>query len=408
MQEVSERCGMTVGRQQNVTSTAVVGAGDMGAGIAAVSALNGYDVTVYDVDEEQLAGVHDDVEWSYDRLVDKDRITGEEATAALDRIDTTPTIEDAVEGADLVTEAVVEQLSVKEGVFETMDQHAPDHAILATNTSGLSVTALAEATDRPEQVIGTHWFNPPMLMDLVELVHTEYTSEQVAARSRAFVESLGKTPIVCRRDVPKFIVNRCMRAYDQSAAWLAYFGVADFREIDSAMKYREDFPMGPFELADYLGAIQHRVEGEQDLLEDSRPLSYDTRICPLLHERYEQGDYGRKTGKGYYEYGDDDGPDLSEAAGEEFDTLLVWAPVINEAAKMIQHDVASVEDVDEGMRLGGNWPIGPLRKADEVGLERVTKKCVEVAGIHERIENVAETLPCDLLVEKAKAGETFY
>jgi len=166
--------------------------------------------------------------------------------------------------------------------------------------------------------------------------------------------------------------------------------------------------MGPFELADYLGAIQVRVEQEQDLLEDSRPLSYRTEVCPLLHEKYEQGHYGRKAGKGYYDYTYQEEPDIPEDAGEGFDVMRIWGPVINEAAKMVQHDVATAEDIDTGMRLGGNWPSGPLEKADEVGAEAVVRGCVEIANLHPRIANVAETLPCDLLVEKAVNHNTFY
>jgi enoyl-CoA hydratase/3-hydroxyacyl-CoA dehydrogenase len=405
--QVVEDGSMSTERCPEISSTAIIGAGDMGAGIAAVSALNGYEVAVHDVDPDQLAEMEETVRWSYDKLVKKNEITDDRAQEAVDRIRTASTIREAVASADLVTEAVVERLAVKEDVFNALDEHAPRDAILATNTSGLSVTALAEVTDRPKQVVGTHWFNPPVIMELVELIATRYTDDAVLDRCHRFVESVEKTPIVCRKDVPKFIVNRCMRPYDQVAAWLVHIGEADVLEIDSAMKYREGFPMGPFELADYLGAIQHRVEGEEDLLNDSRQLSYDTQICPIVHDLYEKGHYGRKTGQGYYDYSDGP-PEIPESAGAEFDPMLIWAPVTNEAAKLVQHGVASPNDVDTGMRLGGNWPIGPLEKADSVGPVRVVKQCAEVASLHDRIENLAETLPCDLLVEKALSGETFH
>jgi enoyl-CoA hydratase/3-hydroxyacyl-CoA dehydrogenase len=245
-------------------------------------------------------------------------------------------------------------------------------------------------------------------MDLVELILTEHTPAAVADTAETLVENFGKTPIRCRKDVPSFIVNRLMRPYGEETAWMVYRGEHGMREIDSAMKYTEGFPMGPFELADYTGAIQLRVEGAEDHLEDERPLSYDTDVCPLLYQLYEKGRYGRKSDAGYYDYSDRDEPEIPVDAGQGFDTLLVWAPIVNEAAKMVQHDVATVEDVDTGARLGGNWPQGPLEKADEVGLDAIVERCAEVASRHEQTAKIAETLPCDLLVEKAKRGETFY
>jgi len=247
-----------------------------------------------------------------------------------------------------------------------------------------------------------------MLMDLVEVIMTEYTPDDVANTAEALVESFGKTPIRCKMDVPSFIVNRLMRPYGEQPAWMVYRGEHSIEEIDSAMKFREGFPMGPFELADYTGGIQLRVEGEQDHLEDDRPLAYDTEVCPLVHRLYEKGRYGRKADAGYYEYDERDSPDISVDAGQGFDTLLVWAPIVNEAAKMVQHGVATPEDIDTGARLGGNWPQGPLEKADEVGADVMLKKCAAVASRHEDTNKLAETLPCELLVEKAKSGETFY
>jgi enoyl-CoA hydratase/3-hydroxyacyl-CoA dehydrogenase len=230
----------------------------------------------------------------------------------------------------------------------------------------------------------------------------------VGDTAEALIESFGKTPIRCKMDIPSFIVNRLMRPYGEGPAWMVYRGEYGMREVDSAMKYKEGFPMGPFELADYTGGIQIRVEGEGDHLEDDRPMAYDTEVCPILHQLYEKGRYGRKADAGYYDYADRDEPDIPVDAGQGFDTLLVWAPIVNEAAKMVENDVASVEDIDTGARLGGNWPMGPLEKADEVGLDVILEKLTEVASRHEDTDKLAETLPCDLLVEKAKAGETFY
>ncbi len=398
---------MVVGIDDIETIT-VIGSGQMGRGIGAVAALAGYDVYINDIDESQLEEAEEEIEWSYGKAAEKGAATDDEVADALDRITFTTDFDEAVEGTDFVTEAAVEQQAVKEDIFEDLDATAPEEAILATNTSGLNITRLAEVTDRPEQVVGTHWFNPPMLMDLVEVIMTEHAPEAIGDTAEALIESFDKTPIRCKIDIPSFIVNRLMRPYGEGPAWMLYRGEYSMKEIDSAMKYKEGFPMGPFELADFTGGIQIRVEGEQDHLEDDRPMSYDTKVCPLLRQLYEKGRYGRKADAGYYDYDEQDEPEIPVDAGQGFDTMLVWAPVINEAAKMVENDVASVEDIDTGARLGGNWPMGPLEKADEVGLDVVLRKLTEVSSRHEETNKLAETLPCDLLVEKAKNGETFY
>jgi enoyl-CoA hydratase/3-hydroxyacyl-CoA dehydrogenase len=392
----------------DIDTVAVIGSGQMGRGIAAVAALAGYETYVNDIDESQLAEAEDNIEWSYQKSVENGATTETETAAAMERLTFTTDIKEAVGDADFVTEAAVEQQSVKEDIFADLDEVAPEDALLATNTSGLNITQLAETTDRPEQVIGTHWFNPPMLMELVEVIMTEHTPDDVAETAESIIESFDKTPIRCKIDIPSFIVNRLMRPYGEEPAWMVHRGEHSIREIDSAMKFKARFPMGPFELADYTGGLQVRVEGEQDHLEDDRPMSYDTEVCPILHQLYEKGRYGRKTDAGYYDYGESDEPDIPVDAGQGFETLLVWAPIINEAAKMVENGVATVEDIDTGAKLGGNWPTGPLEKCDEVGADVVLEWVAEVANRHTDTNKIAETLPCELLVEKAKNGETFY
>lgn len=392
----------------DIDTIAVVGAGQMGRGIAAVAALAGYETAVTDVDPDQLDEALEEIEWSYDKTVEKGRADEAEAADALDRLTFTTDLDTAVSDAEFVTEAAVERQAVKEDIFRDLDAAAPSEAILATNTSGLNITRLAETTERPAQVIGTHWFNPPMLMELVEVIMTEHTPESVGQTGDAIIESFGKTPIRCRMDIPSFIVNRLMRPYGEAPAWMVYRGEHTIEEIDSAMKFGEGFPMGPFELADYTGGIQIRVEAEQDHLDDDRPLSYDTRVCPILHQLYEKGRYGRKAGAGYYDYSEREEPVIPVDAGQGFDPLLVWAPIVNEAAKLVQHEVASVEDIDTGARLGGNWPMGPLEKADEVGAEVILRRLTDVASRQQDTAKLAENLPCELLIQMAKRGETFY
>lgn len=236
----------------NIETVAVIGAGEMGHGIGAVAALAGYETAITDIDESQLEETAEQIEWSYEKSVEKGKATDKEADATLERLTFTTEFDEAVGDADFVTEAAVEQQAVEEDIFEDIDETAPQGTILATNTSGLNITRLAETTDRPNQVVGTHWFNPPMLMELVEVIMTEHTPNNVADTVEELVESFGKTPIRCKIDIPSFIVNRLMRPYGEGPAWMVYRGEYPIEEIDSAMKYKEGFPMGPFELADFM------------------------------------------------------------------------------------------------------------------------------------------------------------
>lgn len=391
-----------------IETVAVIGAGQMGRGIGAVVALAGYEVYLNDIEEAQLEEARESIQWSYEKTVENDTHTEPEVDAALSRISYTTDLEEAVSDAEVIIEAAVEQQAVKEEIFADMDDAAPEDAILATNTSGLNITELAESIDDPERVLGIHWFNPPMLMDIVEVITTEHTSETVADTTEVFVESLNKTVIRCKMDIPSFIVNRLMRPYGEEPAWMVYRGEHSIKEIDSAMKFKEGFPMGPFELADFTGGIQLRVESEQDHLQDDRPMAYDTEVCPLLHQLYEKERYGRKADAGYYDYSDQNEPDIPIDVGQGFDALLVWAPMVNEAAKLVQNNVATVEDIDTGARLGGNWPMGPLEKCDKVGADVILQRLTNVASRHEDTNKLAETLPCDLLVQKAKTGGSFH
>ncbi|MHB9286949.1 3-hydroxyacyl-CoA dehydrogenase NAD-binding domain-containing protein [Halobacteriales archaeon Cl-PHB] len=392
----------------SIDTVAIIGSGQMGRGIGAVATLSGRDTILYDVEDEQLDEARSEIEWSYEKTVEKGGATEEEIEAALDRISYTTDLESAVEDADFVTEAAVEKQHVKQEIFENIDAAAPTEAILATNTSGLNITDLAAATDRPEQVLGTHWFNPPMLMDLVEVIMTEYTPDAVASTTEKLLESFGKTPIRCRMDIPAFIVNRLMRPFGDEPCWMVQRGEHSVEAIDSAMKYKEGFPMGPFELLDFTGGIQVRAEGESDHLTDERPMSYDAPYAPIIHQLHQKGRNGRKADAGFYEYDERDEPAIAVDAGQGIDTLQLWAPIVNEAAKLVENNVATPEDIDTGARLGGNWPSGPLEKVDDVGADRILSKLTEMASRHENTAKQAEVLPCDLLIEKAKTGEPFH
>jgi 3-hydroxyacyl-CoA dehydrogenase len=375
---------------ETIDRVAVLGAGNMGHGITEVVALAGYDVTMRDVEQEFVDSGYEDIEWSLDKLAENGHV-GDPADV-LSRIDTTTDLEAAVGDADLVIEAAPERMDLKRDIYTDLDDLAPEEAILASNTSSLSITEIASATDRQEQVVGTHYFNPPVKMDLVEVIYGEHTSDETAETAHDFVESLGKTPIYVRKDVQGFVVNSVLGPFMVEPAWMVSNDEATIREADAAMVHQRDYPMGPFELADLTGIdIGYSVREEAGI---TNP--------PLIEEKVENEELGRKTGKGYYDYEDGDGADYDEGDGEGFDTLRVEARMVNEAAKLIGEDVATPDAIDTGMRLGAGFSEGPCRRADREGLDTMLDKLetlYEETG-EERFE------PADYLVELVESGNT--
>ncbi|MFC4449067.1 3-hydroxyacyl-CoA dehydrogenase/enoyl-CoA hydratase family protein [Halorussus aquaticus] len=379
---------MTVSDIRRVT---VLGAGNMGHGITEVAALAGYDVTMRDVETDLVEDGYDDIEWSLEKLAEKDRLD-ESVEAILGRIDTTTDLEAAVADADIVIEAAPERMDLKKDIFGDLDEFAPDDAILASNTSSLSITEMATATARPEQVVGMHFFNPPVKMDLVEVIYGEETSDDTAETAYEFVESLGKTPIYVRKDVNGFVVNTVLGPFTDESAWMVSNGEATIREVDAAMVHRRGYPMGPFELADLTGIdVGYHVRKEA-----GRP------IPPITEEKVENDELGRKTGKGFYDYEDGEGVNYEPGDGEEFDTLRVEARMVNEAARLVGDDVATPEEIDTGVKLGLGFPEGICRRGDKLGLDAVLDKLRTLR--EETGEDRFE--PDDYLVELVEQGRT--
>jgi enoyl-CoA hydratase/3-hydroxyacyl-CoA dehydrogenase len=379
----------------------------MGHGIAELLAMTGHDVVMIDINDELLQKAKEKIKWSLDKFVEKKRMRREDADAAFARISTTTSYEQAGKDIDLAIEAVPEIMDLKRKVFSKLDEVAPAHAILASNTSALSITEMGNATKRPDKVAGMHFFNPPQLMTLVEVVKGDKTSHEVIGALSDLSKKLGKTPVIVRKDVRGFIVNRVLGTAFNEAFWAYKKSEASKEGIDASVKYTGGFPMGWFELADFVGL---------DVLYDVGTVLYEAYgerfkpcsevIDPLLKERK----LGQKTGVGFYDW-TKGRPRIPFNLLDEYDVERSWAVAINEAAWLVHDDAANPEDIDVGMKLGTFWPSGPCEYADRTGLDTIVNKLKELHAKH----GMEMYTPCPLLEEYVgkgwtgkKAGRGFY
>ncbi len=359
---------------EKIKRAAVVGSGAMGHGIAQILAMAGCEVAMIDISDEFLQKAKEKIKWSLDKFAEKKRIRQEDAGAAFSRISTTTSYAQAAKDADLAVEAVPENMELKRKTFATLDSTAPPHAILASNTSTLSITEMGKITKRPDKVAGMHFFNPPQLMALVEVIKGEGTSQETVNTLVELARRLGKTPVIVRKDVRGFIVNRILGAVFLEAFWAQHRGEATKEGIDSSVKYTGGFPMGWFELADFVG-LDIAYEVGKILYE-----AYGERfkpctgvIEPLIKERK----FGQKTGVGFYDW-TKGRPRIPFNMLDEYDVDRSWAVAVNEAAWLIHDDAADPVDIDTGMKLGTYWPSGPCEHADRTGIDNVVNKLTEL------------------------------
>lgn len=270
----------------------------MGSGIAQVSAQAGWDVVLRDVTEQALARGIDGIRASCDKFVAKGKLSAQDAQAALDRISTTTELDAAAE-ADVVVEAVFEKLDVKQEIFRSLDGLVKDEAVLASNTSAIPITKIAVATERPERVVGTHFFSPVPMMQLCELVRGHRTSDQTLAVARHFAESVGKTCVVVNRDVAGFITTRLISALVVEAARLHESGVASAEDIDTACRLGFGHAMGPLATADLTG-VDILLHAAENIWNESRDGKF--AAPEQMRRMVDAGDIGRKSGRGFYSY----------------------------------------------------------------------------------------------------------
>jgi len=356
----------------------VVGAGTMGAGIAQVCLQAGHEVMLFDVDEAAIERGRTRIAGGLQRLVDKGRLAADARDRLLTHLRAAHGLDSAADDADVVIEAALEDLALKEKIFSALGRAARPDTILATNTSALSVSAIANASNRPRQVVGLHFFNPAPVMPLVEVVVADSTSDDTLERAREFAAQLGKQPVVCR-DSPGFIVNRVNRPFTLEALRMLEAGEGGVEQIDDAVRSGA-YRMGPFELMDLVGIDINFAAAmavwvgfdEADRFQPSR----------IQSELVAAGTLGRKTGAGFYVY--QNGRRTSVAAlpevvrptpgvrlAPEEIVRRIELAIINEAYHAAGEGVADPADIDRALTLGANHPHGPFERAGHIGLRNV-------------------------------------
>jgi 3-hydroxybutyryl-CoA dehydrogenase len=384
----------------------VVGAGAMGSGIAQLAASYGHPVFLFDSDRNAIKKGLAGIQKNLSRSVEKNRITESDSSSIVSRISTiTGSADDfpAFAHCGLIIEAVVENLDVKKEILSRLERVVASDAILATNTSSLSVTAIAAACTKPHRVLGIHFFNPPTVLPLVEIVPGLATDPDVTTRAQALMDAWGKTTVVAS-DTPGFIVNRIARPFYGEALRIYEEGIADMATIDWAMRTMGGFKMGPFELMDFIGNDVN-LAATKSVYE---AMFHDSRFKPTLTQQrlFDAGFLGRKTGRGYYDYSagaEAQKPTEDRDLGELiFKRILCM--LINQAADALYYRVASASDIDSAMMLGVNYPKGLLAWADELGIPETVKW---LSALHE-FYGEERYRPSPLLKTMAADGFTFF
>jgi 3-hydroxybutyryl-CoA dehydrogenase len=380
---------------------AIIGAGAMGTGIGLVAAMAGNEVILYDAVADCRIKARDNIQDSLNKLASKGKITDQELKSVFGRIYFVENI-DGIKGSAIVIEAIVENETEKKKLYALVEPLLTEDAILASNTSSLSITGLANGLKHPERFIGIHFFNPPLLMQLVEIIPALQTSVSIVDEVVKEITLWGKK-VVKAKDTPGFIVNRIARPFYGEALKIAEEQLATPFIIDKAMKEFGGFRMGPFELMDFIGndineAVTRSVW---------TAMHFDSRYKPAQMQvnLVKAGWYGRKSGRGYYDYKETTS-DSSESItpGHQFIFNRILVMLINEAADAVYHGIASKEDVDLAMTLGVNYPKGLLGWADEIGIDACVAQLDALYNDYHE-----ERYRCSMLLRKmAKTNQTFY
>ena len=360
---------------EDIKKIAVMGAGDMGHGIAEVALLSGYKVAMRDIEQRFVDKGLARIKESLEKLMEKQKVTEENKKAMLANMGIFVDVDKAVKDADFVIEAAPEIMDIKKKVFQALDESAPKHAVLASNTSNMSITEIASVTKRPEKVVGMHFFNPAVLMRLVEVIKGDKTSEETMKVAYDLALKMNKVPVRVEKDSIGFVYNRVNAPNSILLGAIIERGWATPEEIDAKMR-KVGMPMGPYELMDYVG-LDVAYHGA---LYFSERLSPEFKPPKWMKEKVDAGTLGKKSGKGIFDWSQGrPAIDLAKAK-EDFDPTDLIAIQVNEATKLLEGGVVkSPDDIDKAMVNGGGAAFGPFQLAKGIGFDKIAKRCEELA-----------------------------
>ena len=363
-----------------INKITVLGSGVMGHGIAQVSAMAGYSVTLRDIEQSFLDKAMEKIRWSLNKLAEKQKLSQQDADAIFARITPRVDLKESLNDADLLIEAVPEDMNLKKKVYADVDNLADQKTLYASNTSTLPITDMAALTSRPERFIGLHFFNPPQLMPLVEVIPGNKTSKDMVEIAMEYCKHVGKQPVLCQKDVPGFIVNRIFIPLVHEAAHCMDRDNANMTQIDSAVKFRLAFPMGIFELADYTGLdVIHKATVEMHM-RDAKVINPH----PVIKKLFEEKSLGQKTGKGFYEYSGDryERISLTEQEATTYDPIKMLAVAANNASWLLTKGVCDKEDLEKALKLGMGLRKELFVTVQDFGPKRVVETLRDLAAKH--------------------------
>jgi enoyl-CoA hydratase/3-hydroxyacyl-CoA dehydrogenase len=363
-----------------INKITVLGSGVMGHGIAQVSAMAGYSIVLRDIEQSFLDKAMEKIRWSLNKLVEKQKLSQADADKIFARITPMVDLKQALSGADLLIEAVPEDMNLKKKVYAEIDSFAEEKTLYASNTSTLPITEMAALTSRPDRFIGLHFFNPPQLMPLVEVIPGNRTDGGMVDMAMGFVQKVGKEPVLCKKDVAGFIVNRVFIPLVHEALYCRERDNVPMTTIDSAVKFRMSFPMGIFELADYTGLdVIHKATVEMHS-RDTKVIRPHSKVKQLFDEK----SLGQKTGKGFYEYKGDkyERINLTEQEAAKYNPIALLAVAANNAAWLISNEVCSREELEKALKLGMGLKKELFATAEEFGIKNVVHTLKDLAAKH--------------------------